>query len=58
MTGLDVVLVMVFAAIWLVPLALAVRWELRLRGHHRAALDAAAPSRPARTERRREVILR
>ncbi len=50
MTGLDVVLVAVFAAVWLVPLGLAVRWERRLRTERRglgpvpeAAPETAAP---------------
>ena len=30
MTGLDLVLMTIFAAVWIVPLTLAVRWERRL----------------------------
>lgn len=31
MTGLEYVLIATFAAVWLTPLTLAVRWERRLR---------------------------
>ena len=39
MTGLEYVLAATFAAVWLLPAALALRWERRLR----AATDPTAP---------------
>ena len=49
MTGLDAVLVAVFAAVWLVPLGLAVRWERRLRTerHGLGPVPEAAPGTAA-----------
>ena len=42
MNGLDAVLVAIFAAVWLVPLALAVRWERRLLAERRSSAAAEA----------------
>jgi hypothetical protein len=53
MTGLDVVLAAVFAAVWLAPLTMAVRWERRLRANRRTP-----PAPHARAERRREAVPR
>lgn len=36
MTGLEYVLAAMFAAVWLVPAAMALRWEQRLRAAGRA----------------------
>jgi hypothetical protein len=48
MTGLEYVLAAVFAAVWLVPLTMAVRWERRLRTARRTlSVPSTPPSRPA-----------
>lgn len=48
MTGLEYVLTAVFASVWLVPLAMALCWERRLRAARRARVaHRLAPSRPS-----------
>lgn len=48
MTPLDFILLAVFAALWLVPLAMASRWESRLKrlSEQAARWDAAARETP------------
>jgi hypothetical protein len=56
MTGLEYVLIATFAAVWLVPLTMAVRWERRLKAAQqdlrhrllaRSPLDRLAAGRDA-----------
>ena len=47
MTGLEYTLAATFAAVWLVPLTMAVRWERRLRSARQTHSVDGAPSNDA-----------